>query len=68
MARNDQQDAPGTVSAARMRKAACGLRYEEGQLRAGIDFSAASQLLEPSGSGQEATPERETDVPGEGRL
>jgi hypothetical protein len=35
---------PGTAEPARLRKAACGIRFEEDELQEGIDFSAACQL------------------------
>lgn len=34
----------GAISEPRYRRAGCGIRYDEGELRAGIDFSAASTL------------------------
>ncbi|WP_303290501.1 hypothetical protein [Marinobacter sp. SS5-14b] len=35
---------PGTASPAKIRKAACGIRYDEDELQEGIDFSAAVHL------------------------
>lgn len=40
---NDHQQ-PGTAAPARIRKAACGIRFDEDELQEGIDFSAASRL------------------------
>lgn len=43
---------PGTVSPAKTRKAACGIRYEADELREAIDFSGARQWLQESASEQ----------------
>lgn len=41
---NDEHQQPGTVAPARVRKAACGIRFDEDELQEGIDFSAAAGL------------------------
>ncbi|GGC58694.1 hypothetical protein [Marinobacter halophilus] len=35
---------PGTARPAKIRKAACGIRYDEDELQEGIDFSSAVHL------------------------
>lgn len=45
MTSNDSNNgSPGTASPAKIRKAACGIRFEEDELQEGIDFSAAAHL------------------------
>ena len=41
---SDDGHTPGTVPPAEYRRAGCGMRYGEGELKAGIDFSGAAQL------------------------
>ena len=41
---DNEQTQPGTAAPARIRKAACGIRFDEDELQEGIDFSAASKL------------------------
>ena len=59
---DSESSKPGTASPAKIRKAACGIRYEEGELQEGIDFSAAANLKPDDGeSGQvPATPPPKT--------
>ncbi len=44
MSDNDDRPSPGTVGPAHLKKAACGIRYDEDELRQGIDFSGAVDL------------------------
>lgn len=44
MASEDEYNSPGTAKPARIRKAACGLRFGEDELQEGIDFSRARDL------------------------
>ncbi|MDX1756557.1 MAG: hypothetical protein R3175_10900 [Marinobacter sp.] len=39
-----QHPTPGTAPPANVRKAACGIRYDDEELQEGIDFSGAVQL------------------------
>lgn len=58
----DDQRTAGTVPQPEYRRAGCGIRFEEGALKAGIDFSGASQLLYSATgglSGDEETPDQE---------
>ncbi|MGC8120280.1 hypothetical protein [Marinobacter sp. VGCF2001] len=41
---DNEHQQPGTAAPARLRKAACGIRFDEDELQEGIDFSAASKL------------------------
>lgn len=41
---DNDHNKPGTASPAKIRKAACGIRFEEDELQEGIDFSAAAHL------------------------
>ncbi|TDT37775.1 ribosomal protein S18 acetylase RimI-like enzyme [Halospina denitrificans] len=50
-ANNDDHPSAGTVPSPEYRRAGCGMRYEEGELKAGIDFSGARELLEPATDG-----------------
>ncbi|MBD3655147.1 MULTISPECIES: hypothetical protein [Marinobacter] len=52
---NDQTRAPGTAAPAKVKKAACGIRFDEDELQEGIDFSAAAQL-KPKDPEEPATP------------
>lgn len=50
---------PGTAAPAKLKKAACGIRFDDGELNEGIDFSAAAQLRPEacaSGSSHESSP------------
>ncbi len=44
MASEDEYNAPGTAQPAKLRKAACGIRFDEDELQEGIDFSGAVEL------------------------
>lgn len=44
MSGDDDNNAPGTAAPARLRKAGCGFRFDEEELKEGIDFSSAEQL------------------------
>lgn len=63
MAHESPRRHPGTVTPAKTRKAACGIRYEEDELREAIDFSGARQWLQESTSREQhdskETPSRE---------
>jgi hypothetical protein len=41
---DNDQNSPGTAAPAKIRKAACGIRFDEDELQEGIDFSAAERL------------------------
>ncbi|AMQ88203.1 hypothetical protein [Marinobacter sp. LQ44] len=41
---DNDQNSPGTAAPAKIRKAACGIRFDEEELQEGIDFSAAARL------------------------
>lgn|GEM_PF-4001692 len=55
---NDDDDitAPGTAPAARIKKAACGIRYDNDELSEGIDFSGAD-ALRPGQPGTDDSPD-----------
>ncbi|MEC7376142.1 MAG: hypothetical protein VX421_00895 [Pseudomonadota bacterium] len=44
MASEDEYNSPGTAQPAKVRKAACGIRFDEDELQEGIDFSGAAEL------------------------
>ncbi|MGF2733598.1 hypothetical protein [Marinobacter sp. DUT-1] len=44
MTNDDETNAPGTAKPAKVRKAACGIRFDEDELQEGIDFSGAAAL------------------------
>lgn len=44
MSENDEHSSPGTAQPAKIRKAACGIRFDEDELQEGIDFSGAPDL------------------------
>ncbi|MCG7198923.1 hypothetical protein MD273_04190 [Marinobacter pelagius] len=44
MTDRDEAKAPGTAGPAKIRKAACGIRFDEDELQEGIDFSGAAAL------------------------
>ncbi|WP_291820055.1 hypothetical protein [Marinobacter sp.] len=48
---DDNRPPAGTVAPARIRKAACGIRFDEDELQQGIDFSGAADL-KPEDSGE----------------
>ncbi|MDX1560103.1 MAG: hypothetical protein R3193_14435 [Marinobacter sp.] len=54
MASEDEYKNPGTAKPARIRKAACGIRFDEDELQEGIDFSGAEKL-KPSDPQTEST-------------
>jgi hypothetical protein len=41
---DSDQHSPGTAAPAKIRKAACGIRFDEDELKEGINFSAAERL------------------------
>lgn len=41
---DNDQNSLGTAAPAKIRKAACGIRFDEDELQEGIDFSAAERL------------------------
>jgi hypothetical protein len=44
MASEDENNSPGTAKPAKIRKAGCGIRFDEDELQEGIDFSNAANL------------------------
>ncbi len=44
MASEDEYNSRGTAQPAKIRKAACGIRFDEDELQEGIDFSEAKTL------------------------
>lgn len=40
----EENGSPGTAPPAKVRKAACGIRFDEDELQEGIDFSGAADL------------------------
>lgn len=54
MASEDEYNNPGTAKPAKIRKAACGIRFDDDELQEGIDFSGAEKL-KPSDPEQEST-------------
>jgi len=63
MSAHDEYSTPGTAKPAKIRKAACGIRFDDDELQEGIDFSRAGDL-KPGGPEQE--PEK-TSVTGKQR-
>lgn len=59
MASEDENTSPGTAKPARIRKAACGIRFDEDELQEGIDFSNAVKLKPASDDSENG----ETPVP-----
>ncbi|CCG96224.1 hypothetical protein MARHY2760 [Marinobacter nauticus ATCC 49840] len=55
---DNEHPQPGTAAPARIRKAACGVRFDEDELQEGIDFSAASKLR----PGSDNTPDQSPKV------
>lgn len=55
MASEDEYITPGTAQPAKIRKAACGIRFDEDELQEGIDFSAA-ESLKPADTERESSP------------
>jgi len=41
---DNENRTPGTAGPAKLRKAGCGIRFEEDELQEGIDFSNATRL------------------------
>ncbi|MDY6816204.1 MAG: hypothetical protein SV598_10065 [Pseudomonadota bacterium] len=60
MTNDDEKNAPGTTRPAKVRKAACGIRFDEDELQEGVDFSGAA-ALKPE---DEELPEAERPVSG----
>ncbi len=52
MSAHDDYSSPGTAKPAKIRKAACGIRFDDDELQEGIDFSRATDL-KPGGPEQE---------------
>ena len=48
MSAEDERHSPGTAEPAKIRKAACGIRFDDDELQEGIDFSGAADL-KPAG-------------------
>lgn len=44
MSADGENGSPGTAKPAKIRKAACGIRFDEDELQEGIDFSCAVEL------------------------
>ncbi|QSP94672.1 hypothetical protein LPB19_16105 [Marinobacter salinisoli] len=44
MSQDSDRSSPGTASPAKIRKAACGIRFADDELQEGIDFSGAADL------------------------
>ncbi|WP_297791528.1 hypothetical protein [uncultured Marinobacter sp.] len=61
MASEDEHDSPGTAKPAKIRKAACGIRFDEEELQEGIDFSGAADL-KPADEGLEDSSEPESST------
>jgi len=49
---DDDRPQAGTAAPARIRKAACGIRFDEDELQEGIDFSGAANL-KPEDTGEQ---------------
>ncbi|MBW4933983.1 hypothetical protein [Marinobacter sp. F4206] len=68
MSTENNHISPGTAKPAKLRKAACGIRFEEDELQEGVDFSGAAELKPvdedesqerpPSGGGKHRQPHR----------
>ena len=58
---------PGTAAPAKLKKAACGIRFEDGELNEGIDFSGAAHLLSDASAPDENGHEGAPSVPEEHR-
>ena len=56
MVSEDENNSPGTAKPAKIRKAACGIRFDEDELQEGIDFSEAENL-KPTDDDPENSPE-----------
>ena len=61
-ANKDDYPSAGAVPSPEYRRSGCGMRYEEGELRAGIDFSGAREMLEPATDGVLICDAREEDA------
>jgi len=55
MSDNDEPKAPGTASEAKVKRTGCGFRYDEEELKEGIDFSAAKELMRHLEKDEEAS-------------
>ncbi|MBW7470667.1 hypothetical protein [Marinobacter sp. F4218] len=53
MSEENKPNSPGTAEPAKLRKAACGIRFEEDELQEGIDFSGAADLRPTDDDAQE---------------
>lgn len=62
MASKDEYNSPGTAQPAKLRKAACGIRFDEDELQEGIDFSGAAEL-KPGDQARESTAREEHRKP-----
>lgn len=67
-ANDDDHRNAGTVPSPEYRRSGCGMRYAEGELKAGIDFSGARELLEPATEGVLIRDAREEDAGAIARL
>ena len=59
---DNEQTQPGTAAPARIRKAACGIRFDEDELQEGIDFSAASKLTPGSDNAPDQSPNADSSA------
>ncbi len=60
---DNEQTQPGTAAPpARIRKAACGIRFDEDELQEGIDFSAASKLKPGSDNAPDQSPNADSSA------
>ena len=58
MTSEDEYNNPGTAKPAKIRKAACGIRFDEDELQEGIDFSGAEKLKPSDPEPESAAPEK----------
>lgn len=59
---DNEQTQSGTAAPARIRKAACGIRFDEDELQEGIDFSAASKLKPGSDNAPDQSPNADSSA------
>lgn len=64
----DDQPSAGSVPTPEYRRAGCGIRFAEDELRAGIDFSGARELLNPATDGVLIRDARQEDAGAIARL
>lgn len=57
MASEGEYNSPGTAKPAKIRKAACGIRFGEDELQEGIDFSGARDLKPTDEDAESSAPE-----------